>query len=140
MIINALNGKNFCLRRWTKCSRLALCRGSCKCNIDYSKRCPPGPAIIGCENEISNIKLVRKICAILNKLRQISFLENLISLVADRPGHDFRYSIDSARLNKLSWRPSFDFDEGLTKTIQWYIDNPKLVAANVKTNGNMKFF
>ena len=69
--------------------------------------------------------MVRKICAILNKLTPNKFpYENLISLVADRPGHDFRYSIDAARLKtELSWRPSFDFDEGLTKTIQWYIDN-----------------
>ena len=127
MIINALNGKNLTVygdgrnvRDWLYVEDHA------SAILTILKDARPGRSYsVGCENEISNIKLVRKICAILNKLTPNKFpYENLISLVADRPGHDFRYSIDAARLKtELSWRPSFDFDEGLTKTIQWYIDN-----------------
>jgi dTDP-glucose 4,6-dehydratase len=49
----------------------------------------------------------------------------LIAFVPDRPGHDLRYAIDAARIEKeLGWRPCIGFDEGLERTIRWYIDNP----------------
>ena len=48
----------------------------------------------------------------------------LITFVADRPGHDLRYAIDSSKLmNELGWRPSRDFDRGIRETVQWYLDN-----------------
>ena len=80
---------------------------------------------IGCNNEISNMDLIKKICIILNQIKPNEFAyESLINLVTDRPGHDFRYAIDPTRLNsELNWRPSFSFEESLTKTIKWYIDN-----------------
>jgi dTDP-glucose 4,6-dehydratase len=51
--------------------------------------------------------------------------EALISFVTDRPGHDYRYAIDASKLkNELGWKPSVSFEEGLSKTIDWYMDNP----------------
>ena len=84
---------------------------------------------IGGNNEISNIELVKKICKILNRKIKIkpenikSFI-NLIQYVPDRPGHDFRYGIDASKLrDELGWEPKTKLDEGLEKTIDWYIDN-----------------
>ena len=84
---------------------------------------------IGGNNEISNIELVKKICKILNrkikiKPKNIKSFIDLINYVPDRPGHDFRYGIDSSKLrNELGWEPKTKLDEGLEKTIDWYIDN-----------------
>ena len=80
---------------------------------------------IGGENEARNIDIVRKICAILDDLRpQSTPYEELITFVSDRPGHDLRYAIDPSRMRtELGWRPSVTLDEGLLKTVQWYLDN-----------------
>ena len=81
---------------------------------------------IGGENEITNLELVHTICKILNRLRPPSkgSYKELITFVEDRPGHDARYAIDPSRIrNELGWQPSVTFEEGLEKTIQWYIDN-----------------
>ena len=84
---------------------------------------------IGGNNEISNIELVKKICKILNrkikiKPKNIRSFVDLIKYVPDRPGHDFRYGIDASKLrNELGWEPKTKLDEGLEKTIDWYIDN-----------------
>ena len=51
--------------------------------------------------------------------------ESLMEFVEDRPGHDFRYSMNSQKLqNELGWKPKINFDEGLKNTIEWYISNP----------------
>ena len=80
---------------------------------------------IGGENEARNIDLVRKICAILDAKKPTSgSYADLITFVTDRPGHDARYAIDPARIRtELGWRPSVTLDEGLEKTVQWYLDN-----------------
>jgi dTDP-glucose 4,6-dehydratase len=80
---------------------------------------------IGGENEARNIDLVRKICAILDaKKPTTGSYADLITFVTDRPGHDARYAIDPARIRtELGWRPSVTLDEGLEKTVQWYLDN-----------------
>ncbi len=80
---------------------------------------------IGGENEARNIDLVRKICAILDAKKPASgSYADLITFVTDRPGHDARYAIDPARIRtELGWRPSVTLDEGLEKTVQWYLDN-----------------
>jgi len=80
---------------------------------------------IGGENEVSNLELVEKICAILDSKRPAPDPYcKLITFVADRPGHDQRYAIDPTRIrNELDWRPSVTLDEGLEKTVQWYLDN-----------------
>ncbi len=80
---------------------------------------------IGGENELSNLELVRKICAILDEKRPGPRPHaELITFVADRPGHDARYAIDPRRMREeLNWRPSFTVDEGLRQTVQWYLDH-----------------
>lgn len=80
---------------------------------------------IGGENEATNLELVTKICAILDEKRpgNRSYAEQ-ITFVADRPGHDQRYAIDPARISReLGWRPSVTLDEGLEKTVQWFLDH-----------------
>lgn len=81
---------------------------------------------IGGENERSNLDLVRAICAILDvrcPLASGSYADQ-ITFVADRPGHDARYAIDPSRVRtELGWRPSLTLDEGLERTIDWYLAN-----------------
>jgi dTDP-glucose 4,6-dehydratase len=81
---------------------------------------------IGGENERRNIDLVRTICALLDEMRpraQGSHAD-LITFVADRPGHDARYAIDPSRIrDELGWRPSVTVEEGLRRTVRWYLDN-----------------
>ena len=81
---------------------------------------------IGGENECKNLDLVKTLCEILNRLkpRIIGAYEELIIFVQDRPGHDARYAIDPSRIrDELGWRPSVTLEEGLEKTVQWYLDN-----------------
>ena len=81
---------------------------------------------IGGENERTNLELVRTLCKILDRLqpRRIGSYAELISFVQDRPGHDARYAIDPSRIkHELGWRPSVTVEEGLEKTVQWYLDN-----------------
>lgn len=80
---------------------------------------------IGGENERRNIDLVTTICAILDKKRpKARPYADQITYVTDRPGHDARYAIDPSRIrNELGWRPSVTVEEGLDKTVQWYLDN-----------------
>ena len=80
---------------------------------------------IGGENEAQNIEIVRMICAILDELRPAARpYAELIRFVADRPGHDLRYAIDPTRIREeLGWRPSVTLQEGLRKTVQWYLIN-----------------
>ena len=81
---------------------------------------------IGGENERSNLDLVRALCAILDGKRpkdQGSYADQ-ITFVTDRPGHDARYAIDPTRIREeLGWRPSVTVEEGLERTVQWYLDN-----------------
>ncbi|TDX21870.1 dTDP-glucose 4,6-dehydratase [Rhodovulum visakhapatnamense] len=80
---------------------------------------------IGGENEARNIDLVRMICAILDEIKPADRpYSSLISFVADRPGHDLRYAIDPARIREeLGWRPSVTLEEGLRRTVIWYLEN-----------------
>jgi dTDP-glucose 4,6-dehydratase len=84
---------------------------------------------IGGQSELANIDVVRRICALLDELRfdpEIGARDSLISFVADRPGHDFRYAIDAAKITgELGWAPRETFESGLYKTVQWYLDNRK---------------
>ena len=78
---------------------------------------------IGGENEATNLELVQKICAILDEKRPGNkpYAEQ-ITYVADRPGHDQRYAIDPARIrDELGWRPSVTLDQGLARTIDWFL-------------------
>lgn len=81
---------------------------------------------IGGESERSNLELVKMICGILNAIRPKAFgsYEDQITFVPDRPGHDVRYAVDTTLISReLGWRPTVTLEEGLTKTVQWYLDN-----------------
>ena len=82
---------------------------------------------IGGNNEIQNIDIVKTICNLLDNIRpseNLKSYQELITFVKDRHGHDFRYAIDSSKLqNKLGWTPKETFEMGIRKTIDWYLDN-----------------
>lgn len=76
--------------------------------------------------ERKNIEVVEAICTILDEIRPrtLGSYRELISFVEDRPGHDLRYAIDCAKIEReLGWRPTESFDSGLRKTVQWYLEN-----------------
>tara|TARA_B100000315_G_scaffold257791_1_gene307796 strand:- start:232 stop:1284 length:1053 start_codon:yes stop_codon:yes gene_type:complete len=82
---------------------------------------------VGGNNEIMNIDIVRTICQILDEINpseNLNSYDELITFVVDRPGHDFRYAIDSSKLqNDLDWLPKETFKTGIRKTINWYLEN-----------------
>ena len=80
---------------------------------------------IGGENEVSNLELVKMICALLDERHPEGAPHaDLITFVADRPGHDQRYAIDPTRIRtELGWRPSVTVEEGLARTVDWYLEN-----------------
>ena len=92
---------------------------------------------IGGHNEWTNIDLVKELCKQMDgKLgRETGASEKLITYVKDRAGHDLRYAIDATKLkNELSWLPSLQFKEGISKTIDWYLNNTEWL--NHVTSGN----
>lgn len=81
---------------------------------------------IGGFNECKNIDLVNSLCSLMDKKlnRATGTSNQLITYVKDRPGHDRRYAIDATKINKeLGWAPSLKFEEGLSQTIDWYLQN-----------------
>ena len=81
---------------------------------------------VGGNNEWTNIKLVKELCRQMDEKlgREKGTSEKLITYVKDRAGHDMRYAIDSSKLkNELGWEPLLQFEEGISKTIDWYLDN-----------------
>jgi dTDP-glucose 4,6-dehydratase len=79
---------------------------------------------IGGGNEVQNLELVLKICRILDEMLGGGPRERLITFVKDRPGHDFRYAIESSRIRtELGWEPRYTFDEAIRITIKWYLEN-----------------
>jgi dTDP-glucose 4,6-dehydratase len=128
VIINALEGKPLPVygdgrnvRDWLHVHD--HCRG-----IDaVLRKGEPGETynIGGC-NEWANIDIVRVICAHLDEIRPADQpRSDLITFVTDRPGHDRRYAIDASRImSSLEWAPTYTFEEGVKKTIEWYIDHP----------------
>ena len=84
---------------------------------------------IGGFNEKTNLEVVNHICEVLNNHMQVDSKESynyfdLISFVSDRPGHDFRYAIDSTKIsNEMNWKPEETFESGILKTINWYLEN-----------------
>ncbi len=83
---------------------------------------------IGGKNELQNIVIAKKICnyldkKIIKKNNDIKKFSELIQFVKDRPGHDYRYSLNSKKImNKLNWKPKVNFDTGIKKTINWYLN------------------
>lgn len=80
---------------------------------------------VGGNCELKNIDIVQQICALMDEHAPDGKPHNsLIEYVTDRPGHDFRYAIDSSKLTReLGWRPSADIETGLRRTVQWYLEN-----------------
>lgn len=81
---------------------------------------------IGGDNERTNLELVQAICSILDRVRPRGdgLYSDLITFVTDRPGHDARYAIDASRIqDELGWQPSVTVEEGLERTVTWYLEN-----------------
>lgn len=97
---------------------------------------------IGGFNEWKNIDLIRTICRVMDKKlnRQEGESEKLITFVKDRAGHDLRYAIDATKLkNELGWEPSLQFEEGIEKTIDWYLENEEWLN-NVTSGDYQKYY
>lgn len=97
---------------------------------------------IGGHNEWTNISLIKLLCKIMDKKlnREAGASEKLISYVTDRAGHDLRYAIDSSKLQReLGWAPSLQFEEGLEKTVDWYLENTKWLE-NVTSGAYQKYY
>ncbi len=129
MIINAVSGKDLPvygkglnIRDWLyvqdHCEAIQIIIDDGKIGETYN---------IGGDNEITNIQIVETICEILDKKipsKNGKSYKELITFVKDRPGHDFRYAIDSSKMKReLSWVPKEKFRTGIEKTISWYLNN-----------------
>jgi len=87
---------------------------------------------VGGNSEKTNLEIVRTVCAVLDELRPSAEgpYNRLISFVTDRPGHDQRYAIDARKIEReLGWRPASSFEEGMRRTVAWYLDNQPWLAA-----------
>jgi dTDP-glucose 4,6-dehydratase len=97
---------------------------------------------IGGFNEWKNIDLVRLMCRIMDKKlnRAEGESERLITYVKDRAGHDMRYAIDASKISReLGWKPSVTFEEGLEKTVDWYLENDEWLQ-NVTSGAYQKYY
>ena len=143
MILNALEGKPLPIygdggnvRDWLHVED--HCRGLL---LVLGKGAPGGKYNIGGGNERTNLQVVDALCAALQKLRpaeenpKISSkgkkaYSDLKTFVPDRPGHDRRYAIDARKIRReLAWSPSYSFEEGLLRTVEWYLGHPEWCAA-----------
>lgn len=95
--------------------------------------CPGETYNIGGRNEVENLEVVRKICALLDvmapTLSGAGSREALITFVKDRPGHDRRYAIDCSKIEReLGWKPEESFETGLRKTVRWYLEHQDWIS------------
>jgi dTDP-glucose 4,6-dehydratase len=134
MILNALEGKPLPVygdgqnvRDWL------YVRDHCEAIRQVLERGRPGETYnVGGKNEIRNIDVVTTICRKLDALRPrpAGRHEDLITFVADRPGHDRRYAIDPRKIEReIGWQPDETFESGIDKTVRWYLDNRAWVDA-----------
>ncbi len=141
MILNALAGKSLPvygeglnIRDWI------YVEDHCKAvRLVFEKADPGETFVVGARNERRNIDLVKQICSILDEIappvevqplreRGLKSYSELIHFVQDRPGHDYRYAIDSAKITRqLGWQVEVGFEAGLRRTIEWYLSNPEWV-------------
>jgi len=141
MILNALSGKSLPVygngsnvRDWL------YVEDHCKAvKLAFEKGVPGEVYVIGGNNEQKNINLVNQICIILDDIappeevqqlrdQGLKSYKELIRYVTDRPGHDLRYAIDSAKIRReLGWQAEVGFEAGLRRTIDWYLSNPDWV-------------
>ncbi|MBN2767129.1 MAG: dTDP-glucose 4,6-dehydratase [Paludibacteraceae bacterium] len=97
---------------------------------------------IGGHNEWTNIDLIKKLCEIMDRKlgREPGTSAQLINFVKDRAGHDLRYAIDASKLQReLGWEPSLQFEEGLDKTVDWYLSNQEWLD-NVTSGNYQKYY
>jgi len=97
---------------------------------------------IGGHNEWTNIALIRQLCITMDKKldREPGSSEQLITYVKDRAGHDLRYAIDSSKIQReLGWKPSLQFEEGIEKTVEWYLNNTDWLE-NVSSGAYEKYY
>lgn len=97
---------------------------------------------IGGFNEWKNIDLIKLLCTLMDKKlnKQAGASEQLITYIKDRPGHDRRYAIDATKINReLDWKPSVTFEEGLSQTIDWYLQNTEWLK-HVTTGDYMNYY
>ncbi|RLD71609.1 MAG: dTDP-glucose 4,6-dehydratase, partial [Bacteroidetes bacterium] len=97
---------------------------------------------IGGHNEWKNIDLIKVLCKVMDKKlgRPEGTSEKLITYVTDRAGHDLRYAIDSSKLQQeLGWKPSLQFEEGIEKTVDWYLENQEWLD-NVTSGNYQKYY
>jgi dTDP-glucose 4,6-dehydratase len=97
---------------------------------------------IGGNNEWTNINLIHELCNIMDRKlnRSHGASVQLISFVKDRAGHDLRYAIDSSKLQReLGWKPSLQFEEGLEKTVDWYLANEEWMN-NITSGDYQKYY
>lgn len=120
------NGKN--IRDWIfvsdHCNAILKVFEKGKCGESYN---------ISADNEVDNNTIVKKILEIMKKPK------NLINYVSDRPGHDFRYSLDSRKIRKeTGWKPLFSFEKGLQHTIDWYHNNQYWLQGKISQIGRIR--
>jgi dTDP-glucose 4,6-dehydratase len=111
-------------------------------DIIYHKAKTGSTYNIGGHNEWTNIDLIRLLCKIMDKKlnRTPGESEKLITFVKDRAGHDLRYAIDASKLkNDLNWLPSLQFEEGLERTVDWYLANEEWLS-NVTSGDYKKYY
>lgn len=97
-------------------------------DIVFKKGKPGETYLIGANNECANIEIANKICRLLDELcpKKNGLYKDQITFVTDRLGHDYRYAIDATKLKQeLKWKPKYNFEEGLQKTVAWYIKKHK---------------
>ena len=139
MVLNALAGKPLPVygdgsnvRDWI------YVEDHCKAVKAAFEKGKPGEVYaVGADNEQKNIHLVKQICSVLDEIappvevpqlreQSLQSYSELINYVDDRPGHDHRYAVDSAKIRReLGWQPEVEFEAGLRQTIDWYLSNPK---------------
>jgi dTDP-glucose 4,6-dehydratase len=129
MILNAAAGKELpvygdglYVRDWIHVA------DACRATDLVLRRGEPGQAYnIGAGAQRANLEVVREIIGLVAARlgQEASGLEKLIRHVADRPGHDRRYAVDSSKLRSLGFEPALSFAEGLRRTVDWYLDNPR---------------
>jgi dTDP-glucose 4,6-dehydratase len=134
MILNALEGKPLPVygdgqnvRDWL------YVRDHCEAIRQVLAKGRPGEVYnVGGKNEIRNLDVVHTICRKLDALRPRASgrYEELVTFVADRPGHDRRYAIDPRKIEReIGWRPAETFESGIDKTVRWYLDNDAWIAS-----------
>jgi dTDP-glucose 4,6-dehydratase len=107
-----LYGKGVNIRDWL------YVEDNCQAILTLIEKGSPGEIYnIGSGSPLDNLSLTKKLLAILNKP------ESLIKFVEDRPGHDLRYAIDDSKVRALGWAPRMEFEEGLARTVEWYLSH-----------------